>query len=148
MTEKRQQVVDTSAWIEWVMDSQIGDELEDVFPMPDECIVPTMVLLELARWLHRENNGHLREEVMTMIRRCLVKPMDAQIAELAAQLGRTHSLNTSDSVIYATARHLGAGLLTCDSDFKDLPDVKLFEKTAAALAAKRSGAATDTHSHH
>jgi predicted nucleic acid-binding protein len=49
---------------------------------------------------------------------------------LAADLHREHKLATADAIVYATARHQGAELLTCDAHFKGLRDVALFAKTA------------------
>ncbi|MCK9511361.1 MAG: PIN domain-containing protein [Pigmentiphaga sp.] len=43
---------------------------------------------------------------------------------------REHKLATADAIVYATARHQGAELLTCDAHFADLPNVALFAKTA------------------
>ena len=47
-------VVDTSAWIEWLVDSPTGRLLKPVFPGKADCIVPTIVQLELSKWLYRE----------------------------------------------------------------------------------------------
>lgn len=47
-------VVDTSAWIEWLVGSALGKALRAHIPDPERCIVPTIVQLELAKWLTRE----------------------------------------------------------------------------------------------
>ena len=57
-------------------------------------------------------------------------PLDTTIALLAADLHREHKLATADAIVYATARRMGAGLLTCDAHFERLPDVALFPKSA------------------
>lgn len=54
----------------------------------------------------------------------------AGLTLLAADLHREHKLATADAIVYATARHMGAGLLTCDAHFEGLPDVALFPKSA------------------
>ncbi len=41
---------------------------------------------------------------------------------------REHKLATADAIVYATARHQGAELLTCDAHFEGLSDVALFAK--------------------
>ena len=47
-------VVDTSIWIEWLMDSPLKAEISALFPETKQCIVPTIVQLELDKWLTRE----------------------------------------------------------------------------------------------
>ncbi|MFN7177439.1 MAG: PIN domain-containing protein, partial [Thermaurantiacus sp.] len=47
-------LVDTSAWIEWLIGSATGDRLAEQLPDQADWLVPTMVQLELARWLTRE----------------------------------------------------------------------------------------------
>jgi predicted nucleic acid-binding protein len=56
--------------------------------------------------------------------------LDTAIALLAAELHREYRLAIADAIVYATARHQDAQLLTCDAHFKGLPDVVLFTKTA------------------
>ena len=47
-------VIDTSAWIEWLVGSPLGKKLTREIPDKSECVVPTIVQLELAKWLARE----------------------------------------------------------------------------------------------
>jgi len=54
MASKRLWVVDTSAWIEWLTDSRHTKKLGAKFPTKDFCVVPTIVQLELSKWLTRE----------------------------------------------------------------------------------------------
>ncbi|MDD3519149.1 MAG: hypothetical protein PHQ14_12440 [Chromatiales bacterium] len=42
-------VVDTSAWIEWLAGSALGRKLGKHFPDKLQCIVPTIVQLELSK---------------------------------------------------------------------------------------------------
>jgi predicted nucleic acid-binding protein len=60
----------------------------------------------------------------------VVVPLASTIALLAADAHREHELATADAIVYATARHAGAELLTCDAHFEGLPDVALFPKGA------------------
>ncbi|MDH0866346.1 type II toxin-antitoxin system VapC family toxin [Mitsuaria sp. GD03876] len=133
---KKRQVVDTSAWIEWMSDTALGLSLAQDFPEGDQCIVPTMVLLELAKWLRRESHDHHRDEILSIATGCAVHPLDMETAFLAARLGRAHGLTTADSAIYATARRNRAELITCDADFADLPGVRLYPKGSLAPAVR------------
>jgi len=123
-------VIDTSAWIEWLIDSPIGRKLSKQFPDKAQCIVPTIVQLELAKWLLRERGEELAYQVIAYTQKCVVVPLDTSIALLAADLHREHKLTTADAIIYATALCQNAELLTCDAHFKGLRDVTLFTKTA------------------
>ena len=51
-------LVDTSAWIEWLMGSATGRAVGTVMPSQDEWLVPTIVQLELAKWLTRPDKSH------------------------------------------------------------------------------------------
>jgi len=113
-------VVDTSAWVK-----KLGEQ----FPDKSQCIVPTIVQLELSKWLVRELGEDQADQVIAYTQKCIVLPLDTAIALLASELHREHKLATADAIVYATARHEGAELLTCDAHFKGLPDVVLFPKS-------------------
>ena len=124
-------VVDTSAWIEWLVGSAVGKKLAPEFPDKTLCIVPTIVQLELAKWLWRELGEAQADQVMAYTLKCRVEPLDTATALLAADLHRQHKLATADAIVYATAVQHGAELLTCDAHFKGLPGVVLFPKAVA-----------------
>lgn len=121
-------VVDTSAWIEWLADTALGKRLGKQFPDKPQCIVPTMVQLELSKWLLREVGEDQADQVIAYTLKCVVVPLDTAIALLAADLHREYKLATADAIVYATARRQGASLLTCDAHFEGLPGVALFAK--------------------
>lgn len=123
-------VVDTSAWIEWLTGSALGKKLGKEFPDKVHCIVPTIVQLELSKWLVRETGDEEADRVIAYTQKCVVVPLDTAMALLAADLHREHKLATADAIVYATARHQGADLLTCDGHFEGLPGVLLFSKSA------------------
>ena len=123
-------VVDTSAWIEWLMASVLGKRLGKEIPEKSRCLVPTIVQLELAKWLTREVGEEEADQVIAYTQKCLVVPLDTRLALLAAELHRTHRLATADAVVYATARDAEVDLLTCDAHFEGLPGVLLFAKPA------------------
>ena len=123
-------VIDTSAWIEWLTGSALGQKLGKRFPDKPRCIVPTIVQLELAKWLMREVGEERADQVIAYTQKCDVVPLDTPIALLAADLHRTHKLATADAIVYATAQHRRAELLTCDAHFENLPGVAFFPKAA------------------
>ena len=125
-------VVDTSAWIEWLTGSPLGKKLGRQFPDKPHCIVPTIVQLELSKWLVRELGEDQADQVIAYTLKCLVVPLDTTIALLAADLHREYKLATADAIVYATARKHGAELLTCDEHFKGLPGTVLHPKAERA----------------
>jgi predicted nucleic acid-binding protein len=122
-------VIDTSAWIEWLIDSPLGRKLAREIPDRAECVVPTIVQLELAKWLTREAGEDQADQMIAFTQKCVVAPLDTRIALLAADLHHQYKLATADAVVYATAREYGAELLTCDAHFKDLPGVLVVGKS-------------------
>lgn len=122
-------VVDTSAWIEWLVGSAVGKRLAKEIPEKSLCIVPTIVQLELSKWLWRELGEAQADQVIAYTLKCRVEPLDTATSLLAADLHRQHKLATADAIVYATAVRHGAELLTCDAHFKDLPGVVLFPKS-------------------
>ena len=123
-------VIDTSAWIEWLLGSPIGKKLGVEFPEKQQCIVPTIVQLELSKWLVRELGEDQADHVIAYTQKCVVVALDSGIALLAAEMHRQHKLATADAIVYATAQKLSAELLTCDEHFKGLPGVILRSKVA------------------
>ena len=121
-------VVDTSVWIEWLIGSPLGRKLVREIPDRSECIVPTIVQLELSKWLLRESGEDQAEQVIAYTQKCIVVPLDTPLALLAAELHRQHKLATADAIVYATAQAHGAELLTCDAHFAKLPAVAYFKQ--------------------
>ena len=122
-------VVDTSSWIEWLTASALGKRLGKEIPAKLNCIIPTIVQLELAKWLTREVGEDEADRVIAYTLKCIVVPLDTTIALLAAEQHRLHKLATADAIVYATALLRGVDLLTCDAHFEGLPHVVLFAKS-------------------
>lgn len=121
-------VFDTSAWIERFIRSPLGLRLDREFPPAAECLVPTLVQLELAKWLTREKSQENANRAIAYTMLCVVIPLDTNIALQAANLCRLHKLSSADAVIYATALLNSADLVTCDAHFDGLADIAYFAK--------------------
>ena len=92
-------------------------------------MVPTMVQLELAKWLTREVGEDRADRVIAFTQVCRVVPLDTEVALAAAEAGRAHKLATADALIFATAQTHESELLTCDRHFDGLPGVTRIEKS-------------------
>ncbi len=121
-------VVDSSAWIEWLIGSPVGKVVDGHLPERAAWLVPTIVQLELAKWLTRECGEDKAEQVIAFTQVCGIAPLDTRIALAAAAACRAHGLATADAIVFATARAYDADLLTCDRHFEGLAGVVLVPK--------------------
>jgi len=124
-------LVDTSAWIEFLTGSAVGIMLASELPDRTQWLVPTMVQLELAKWLIREGDEPNADRVIAFTRTCIVADLDTTTALAASELCAKHRLATADAIVYATALGYGADLLTCDRHFENLPSVCFVTKSGA-----------------
>lgn len=65
-----------------------------------------------------------RENAIDALDSCENIPVNQDIAEIAADLRQQYRLKTADAIIYATAKILGATLLTRDSAFPSAADIQ------------------------
>ncbi len=121
-------VVDTSAWIEWILGSSLGESLAQELPRNDQWVVPTIVQFELARWLAREISEAAAARVIAFSTELVVTPLTTDIATKAAGYANIHRLAMADAIVFATAKDVRADLLTCDAHFAELPGVAYFKK--------------------
>jgi predicted nucleic acid-binding protein len=124
-------VVDTSAWLEWLTDSEVGRKVGLAMPAQEAWIVPTIVQHELARWLVQRVSEEAAGSAIAFSNECIVTPLDTAAALRAAELAKEHSLAMADAIVYATAIDAGADLLTCDAHFAKLAGVVYFPKSSA-----------------
>jgi predicted nucleic acid-binding protein len=124
-------LIDTSAWIEWLMGTPTGERLAPLLPEQAAWVLPTMVQLELCKWLTREVGEEKADQVIAFTQLCRVVDLDTATALGAAEASRTHGLATADAIIYATATAEGAELVTCDGHFDGLPGVTFVAKVRA-----------------
>jgi predicted nucleic acid-binding protein len=123
-------VVDTSAWIEWFLDTPVGRTLGPHIPDKSRFVVPSIVQFELAKWLRREISDEAVEEIIAFTQECVVAELDTPLALSAAAIAGEYKLAAADAIIYATALANDADLLTCDAHFEGLPGVVYVAKTA------------------
>src|SRR5271154_5769216 len=123
-------VVDTSAWIEWLLGTALGKRLEPELPSNDGWIVPTIVQYELMRAAIRALSKAQADAALAFSNKLAVRQLDTGLAVAAADYAARHSLAMADAVIYATAMEAGADLLTCDAHFANLPGVVHFAKSS------------------
>jgi uncharacterized protein len=121
-------VIDTSIWIEIYNGSELGRKHLPLLSAPEEVIVPTIVQLEIFKWMARVRTTEDANRAVTFTNDCQIEVLTTAIAVLAADLGALHKLHTTDAIIYATAQMHDAPLLTCDAHFNGLPGVEYSAK--------------------
>ena len=121
-------VVDTSAWIEWLQDGSVRNQLVAHMPAREDCVMPTILQLELSKWLMRHRSEEDADVMIAYTQKCQIWPLDTATALRAAELHREYKLATADSIVYASALLSGAQLLTCDAHFEGLPHVQWIKK--------------------
>lgn len=117
-------VVDSSAWIEFLVDGPnarwFAKAIEDV----DTLLVPSVCLLEVYRWVLRRRGREAALQVAAAMRQGRVVDLDESLAIEAAELSASLKLPLADGIIYATARVHDALLWTQDPDFEGLESVR------------------------
>lgn len=122
-------LLDTCVWIEIVLGSPLGVQLNALLKDKQSVLVPSMVQFELRRWALREYETARADFIVLALREAMIVPTDERVAFLAADLAKIHKLNAMDALIYATALEHDAQLVTCDAHFKDLPQVDYTPKS-------------------
>ena len=122
-------VVDTSAWIEWLLGTALGKRLEPELPPNDEWIVPTIVQYELMRASIRALSRAQADVALAFSNKLAIRQLDTDLAVAAVDYAERHSVPMADAIIYATAMKHGADLLACDAHFASLPGVVYFAKS-------------------
>lgn len=124
-------LADTCVWVELLADTPTGRRYRSLFATPEQLLVPTLVLFELRRWALRELGEADADRVMAATRNAHIMPLGEATALLAAELTVQYKLPAIDALIYASAIHHGAKLVTCDAHFEALPGVEYRAKAAA-----------------
>ena len=121
-------VVDSSGWIEFLIGSVNGRRFRPEVQSA-ELVVPTIVIVEVRRWLASTRRAADVVEVTNLMARGHVVSLDAELAAAAADLGVRHRLPLAESIVYATAQSMGLEVWTQDKDFEGLSGVRFVPKT-------------------
>jgi predicted nucleic acid-binding protein len=121
-------LVDSSAWLEYFAAGPQAGQFVAVIEDVTRLVVPTIVLLEVTRRVMQQRGEDEALQVAAVLHQGQVVALDSGIALSAAQLGVAHKLPLADSIIYATAKQLGATVWTMDADFEGLAGVRYVPK--------------------
>lgn len=118
-------VIDSSGWLEFISADTKADLFAPYFADPSLILVPALVLYEVRKVLLLRHTKTIADKFVSDVLRLEVISIDEKIALEAAALRIDLQLPAVDALIYATAQHWNATLVTSDSHFKELPGVTL-----------------------
>jgi len=121
-------VVDSSCWLEYFAGSKVGEEVAPAIENIDKLLVPSITLYEVFEKLLVELDEDKALFAAAHMKQGKVIELDSDLAVYAARIGKEESLAMADSIIYATAKKHKAVLWTQDRHFKNLDNVRYFEK--------------------
>jgi predicted nucleic acid-binding protein len=117
-------VVDSSAWLEYFADGPNAGFFAPAIQDIKELVVPSICVLEVFRRMMQQRGLDSALRAAAAMQQGAVIDLDLGLAVDAGKVGVERGLPLADSIIFATARALGATVWTQDSDFESLEDVK------------------------
>jgi predicted nucleic acid-binding protein len=124
-------LVDTSALVEFFLDTPQAARFAAAVENTARLLVPSIVIFELYKTMSRIAGTDAADAAVMALRRGVVVALDERHALAAARVSARHNLAMADSIIYATAAAHSATLWTQDEHFKGLPNVRYFPKTTS-----------------
>ena len=118
-------VVDSSGWIEFFTDGPKADAYARYLKELEKVATPAVVAYEVYKKIKRERGEEVAKLCVAQMEKTRGVPIDQAIALRAADLSLEFSLPMADSLVLAAARAVGAELITSDTDFKDVPGVRV-----------------------
>lgn len=117
-------VVDSSAWLEYLSGSARGKHFAPAIENAAHLVVPVLSIYEVFKKVRRERGDRDALQVAALMQSGQVVDVDASLCLEAALL----DLPLADSFMYATAQRHQATLWTQDAEFEGLDGVNYFPK--------------------
>ncbi len=118
-------IVDSSGWIAYLGGGPKADEFATYLESQATLLLPSIVLYEVYKKLYREQGKGLADEFLSQAfgfgERLI--PLTLELAALASKASLDEHLPMADAIIYATAQHQQAQLVTADAHFSNLHGV-------------------------
>lgn len=121
-------VVDSSGWIEYLLDTPRADLFADAIENRGELLVPVIALYEVHKLLMRSLPAPRVATCLDVMRLGRVLELTDRRAIAAADTALRHRLAMADAVMYSMAIEHGGSLWTQDADYQGLPSVHYFPK--------------------
>lgn len=121
-------VVDSSAWIEYLADLPNASEFAEPIEATAELIVPTLTIFEVFKRVAQLNGESAAIEAVGLMTQGRTVELSSSIALEAARVSLEMRLSMADAIILATARLEGAVLWTQDAHFEGIDGVEFRAK--------------------
>lgn len=121
-------VIDSSGWIEYLLDSPRADLFAPAVEQRDKLLVPVVALYEVHKILTRKLPADVVLSCLNVMRLGRVLDLTDRRAIAAADVAVQHRLAMADAVMYSLALEHKATFWTQDVDYQDLPSVNYFSK--------------------
>ncbi len=121
-------VVDSSGWIEYLLDTSRAELFADAIENRAGLLVPVIALYEVHKLLSRTLPAVRVAACLDVMRLGRVLELTDRRAIAAADAAMRHRLAMADAVMYSMALEHGGSLWTQDVDYQGLPSVHYFPK--------------------
>ena len=121
-------IVDSSCWLEFFSGSTVGEKVSSIIISTKDLLVPSITLYEVFKKILIEIDEDSGLLAVAHMKQGNVIELDSDLAIYAAKIGKEYQLALADSIIYAVTKKYNATLWTQDKHFKNLDNVKYFQK--------------------
>ncbi len=121
-------VVDSSGWIEYFLDSPRADLFANAIEVSQLLVVPVISIYEVYKFLVKQTTDAIAGQCIEVMQRGRVIDFTPARAIAAAKTAHLHQLAMADAAIYSITLEHKATLWTQDADYQKLPQVKFFSK--------------------
>lgn len=121
-------VVDSSAWLEYLADGPNAEYFSGPLEDTGNLIVPTICIYEVFKAVLRQRGEDAALQTVALMKQGTTINLSDDLALQAAKISFEYQIPMADSIILATARAHEAVLWTQDKDFKDMENVNYFTK--------------------
>jgi toxin FitB len=121
-------IVDSSGWIEYLLDSARADLFAQPIEQRKTLLVPVIALFEVHEVLSRKLSKDAVKQCLDVMRMGRVLEITDARAVAAAYVASTHKLAMADAMMYSLALEFNAAFWTQDVDYQGLPSVHFFAK--------------------
>ena len=122
-------LVDSSAWLEYLSNGKNAKHFASVIEDTKNLIISTINLYEIYKKVLSERDENSAIQVLGLLQQARIINVNTSISIIAAKLSFEKKIPMADSIIYTTAKVNDAILWTQDADFKNLEGVKYYKKT-------------------
>ena len=121
-------LVDSSAWLEYLADGPNAEHFSDPLIDIDNLIVPTICIYEVFKDVSRQRGEDAASQAVALMKQGTTVDLSDDLALQAAKISLEYKMPMPDSIILSTARAREAVLWTQNQDFKDIENVRYFPK--------------------